>query len=287
MTFSACFLGFGEAGQTFASDARWQGAATGFDIKIDDPAHRAAKLTDFERCGVSACEQIGAAAQAPVVLSLVTADQSHSVAIQASDVLTNGTLFIDMNSVAPDRKRASADAVVGSGGRYVDAAVMAPVNPAGLGVPVLLSGPDADAGEAALRELGFTNVRVVGDTVGQASAIKMIRSVMIKGIEALTAECILAADRAGVSGEVLGSLGGEWAERVNYNLDRMLVHGLRRAAEMEEVHATLEGLGVPSFMTRSTVIHQRALGRLGLNPPPPTLEEKLEAISRKRKANAA
>lgn len=287
MTFSVCFLGFGEAGQTFAGDARWRGAAIGFDIKTDDPPQRAAKLADFERCGVSASAQIDAAALAPVVLSLVTADEAHRVAIQASDTLSRGTLFVDMNSVAPDRKRASAHAVTGAGGRYVDAAVMAPVQPAGLGVPVLLSGPDAEASEAALCELGFTNVRVIGDTVGQASAIKMIRSVMIKGMEALTAECILAANRAGVTGEVLGSLGGDWAEKVNYNLDRMLVHGLRRAAEMEQVHATLEGLGAASPMTGATLIHQRALGQLGLNPPPPSLEEKLEAISRKRKANAA
>ena len=119
----------------------------------------------------------------------------------------------------------------------------------------------------------------MGDKVGQASAIKMIRSVMVKGIEALTAECVLAAERAGVTAEVLGSLGPEWDAKADYNLDRMMVHGLRRAAEMEEVALTLEGLGAASGMTREAVALHRRLGRLGVTPPPEGLSAKIEKIT--------
>jgi hypothetical protein len=169
-----------------------------------------------------------------------------------------------MNSVAPATKRAPRRRWRPAGGRYVDVAIMAPVNPARLAVPLLLSGAEAAAAAKALAALGFSHVRVVGPQVGEASSIKMIRSVIVKGIEALTAEAMLAAHAAGVAGEVLRSLDGSerpapWAERADYNLDRMLVHGRRRAEEMEEVVRTLEGLGVEPLMTRATVTRQREI----------------------------
>jgi 3-hydroxyisobutyrate dehydrogenase-like beta-hydroxyacid dehydrogenase len=140
--------------------------------------------------------------------------------------------------------------------------VLAPVNPARLDVPLLLAGVAAGEAEAALRQLGFTSVRVVSGEIGQASAIKMIRSVMVKGIEALTAEMMLAAHAAGVTDEVLASLDASdkpmsWKDRAAYNLERMTTHGLRRAAEMEESVKTLESLGIEPVMTRGTVLRQR------------------------------
>jgi 3-hydroxyisobutyrate dehydrogenase-like beta-hydroxyacid dehydrogenase len=170
-----------------------------------------------------------------------------------------------MNSVAPETKRAAAAAIEARGGRYVDVAVLAPVNPARLAVPLLLAGPAAEEAEAALRQAGFTNVRAVGAEVGKASAIKMIRSVMVKGIEALTDEMMAAASAAGVADEVLASLDASekvqsWSDRAAYNLERMAVHGSRRAAEMEESAKTLAALGVEPVMTRGTVQRQRQAG---------------------------
>jgi 3-hydroxyisobutyrate dehydrogenase-like beta-hydroxyacid dehydrogenase len=221
------------------------------------------------------------------VLSLVTADQALSAARNAAQHLSPGTLFLDMNSVAPQRKQAASEAIAAAGGRYVDVAIMAPVQPKALTVPLLLSGPRADEAAALLTEIGFSNIRAVGDRIGQASAIKMVRSVMIKGIEALTAECLLAADAAGVTEDVLASLGEDWAERADYNLERMLVHGHRRAAEMDEACATLESLGVDPLLTRGTVARQRALGNLGSGAAPKSLAEKLSLISTSRKQDAA
>ena len=114
-----------------------------------------------------------------------------------------------------------------------------------------------------LAELGFTNLRIVGAEVGRASAIKMIRSVMVKGIEALTDEMMAAAAAAGVADEVLASLDASeaarpWVQRAAYNLERMATHGARRAAEMEESAKTLQSLGVEPLLTRATVQRQRA-----------------------------
>lgn len=284
MDNTVALIGFGEAGSTFASAGAWEQAARVFDIKADDPATAEAKRADYVAADVKACDTLAEALSGvPLALSLVTADQALGVAQQAAGLIGAGTLFCDLNSVAPPTKRAAAEAIEAAGGRYVDVAVMAPVHPARLNVPLLLSGAYAEEAAQMLAALGFANLRVVGDAVGRASSIKMIRSVMVKGMEALTAECVLAAQAAGVLDEVLASLDASekpkpWAERADYNLDRMLVHGIRRAAEMEEVVKTLEALGTGALLTRGTVTRQQALGTLGIALPPEGLAAKIAAI---------
>lgn len=260
MTDRLTLIGFGEAGRTFAGAADWKRRASVFDSKTGEPSTRAAMLAAYRQAGVNGCENpADAMNEATAVLSLVTADQSLVAAQYAASDIVSGTYYFDMNSVAPDTKRAAAKLVEAAGGHYVDVAIMAPVEPAGTAVPLLLSGACADQGASVLRALGFADVRVVGGDVGRASSIKMIRSIMIKGQEALTAEMMRAADKAGVADEVLASLGDGWAKRAEYNLERMKTHGMRRAAEMEEVAKTLASLGEEAVMTRGTIQRQREM----------------------------
>lgn len=260
MASTIALIGFGEAGSTFARAAKWGSSACAWDLV---PA-RAEAMAD---CGVTVAASAAEAVQgAGLVLSLVTADQALPAAQAYASELPQGAIWCDMNSVAPETKRAAAAAVEAVGGRYIDVAVLAPVDPARLAVPLLLSGEAAIEAESTLRAAGFSNVRAVGSEVGKASAIKMIRSVMVKGIEALTDEMMQAAQAAGVEAEVLSSLDASekprpWAERAAYNLERMHTHGLRRAAEMEESAKTLLGLGVEPVMTRGTVERQHQAGQ--------------------------
>ena len=255
----ATLIGNGEAGQAFDVDGRW----AAYDLLAD-------------RTRAPSLEQ--ALHGAEVVLCVVTADQALLAAEAAAAYIPAGVLYCDMNSVAPETKRAAAALIEAAGGRYVDVAVMAPVHPQRRGVPLLVSGPHADSALAALAGLGFTDARAVGPDVGRASTIKMLRSVMYKGVEALTAECLIACERAGVTDEVLASFGNDWASGADYRLDRMLVHGLRRAAEMHESSQTLLSLGVAPMMTENTVGWQQGLGDLKLSPVPKGLRAKLEAI---------
>jgi 3-hydroxyisobutyrate dehydrogenase-like beta-hydroxyacid dehydrogenase len=283
MAHRIALIGFGEAAQAFAAAAGWADDAAVFDIKTEAAETRAAKLADYARHGVTGYRSAHAAlAETPAVLSLVTADAGLAAAQDYARHLPADALWFDMNSVSPETKRAAETAVTTSGIRYVDVAVMAPVHPKRTSAPLLLSGPHAETGAAVLQGLGFQDVRCVGTRVGHASAIKMIRSVMVKGIEALTAECLLAAHRAGVVDEVLSSLGSDWTQKADYNLERMLAHGLRRAAEMEESARTLEDLGISPVMTRGTVARQRALGALGLAHPPQGLPAKLAALGKEQ-----
>ncbi|HEY1126004.1 MAG TPA: DUF1932 domain-containing protein [Sphingobium sp.] len=274
-------IGFGEAGRTFAAAGGWRQTARAYDIKTDHTGMAA----DEMRAAYAALDVIGceasreALADAQIVLSLVTADQATPAAQDAAQHIAPGTLFCDLNSVSPGRKRTNAAAIESAGGRYVDVAVMAPVQPAALNVPLLISGPHAEAAAEMLRNIGFAKIQICGAAIGAASATKMVRSVMIKGIEALTAEMVLAADAAGVTEGVLASLGGDWARTADYNLDRMLAHGTRRAAEMEEVAQTLHELGIDPLMTEGTIIRQRAMGAMLQGAPMPEgLDEKLDLV---------
>jgi len=279
MKLPVCFLGFGEAGQSFCSDKRWQGEAYGCDVKLEQDDNRLAKLNDFERFGVKAIEPVDTLSNGSnLILSVVTADQALKAAERVASFLKSGTLYLDMNSAAPTTKQTAATLMHDKGIDYIDVAIMSPVIPKKLDVPLLLAGVEADLAKSKLSELGFQNIRIVGEQIGQASAIKMLRSVMIKGIEALTSECALAAHRAGVVDDVFGSMGESWPSKADYNLDRMMVHGVRRAAEMDEVLKTLEDLGVEPLMSRGTVMRQRAIGSLGFNPPPTNLTKKLEKL---------
>lgn len=269
-------IGFGEAGSTFARAGQWGSSARAYDIRDDRRAM-------MRECGVTASPSAEEALMgAGIVLSLVTADSALAVARDYAPFLTPGTIWCDMNSVAPETKRKAAACVEEMGGLYVDVAVMAPVDPAALSVPLLISGEAAAGAMANLNALGFGRTRIVGEEVGRASAIKMIRSVMVKGLEALTAELVLAADSAGVLDEVLASLDASekqvsWAERADYNLDRMIVHGRRRAAEMRESAKTVTALGIAPMMTENTVNWQQAIGDLAISPPK-GLRAKIDAI---------
>ncbi|WP_157018094.1 NAD(P)-dependent oxidoreductase [Mesorhizobium xinjiangense] len=278
-------IGFGEASRAFVAGWGEKGAGriAAHDIKAADPLEAPA-MEEAAGALALAChaEPAPALAEAQVAFCLVTADQALVAAKTAAPHLPPGLLWLDGNSCAPGTKRAAAKVVEEAGGRYVDMAIMAPVHPRLHRTPALLAGPHAGEAIAALGPLDM-DLRAAGDKVGDASSIKMLRSVMVKGIEALTAECILAARRAGVEGAVLASLqssdpGIDWQKRSAYNLERMMVHGARRAAEMREVAATLRELGLPDRMAAATALWQEELAALALDPGPDEAGERADRI---------
>lgn len=283
------FIGFGEAAAAFLTG--WRAAPiaalptclASYDRKTDEDATRADMQARQAAQGVAGCATPAVALEgAGAVFCLVTADQALVAAEAAAAHLPAGALWFDGNSCAPDTKRRAAQVIEGAGGRYVDMAIMAPVHPGLHRVPILIAGPHSDAALAELASLDMT-ARTVGDTVGRASSIKMIRSVMVKGLEALTAECFLAARRAGVEDEVIASLaashpGTDWRTRGAYNLERMMVHGTRRAAEMREVAVTVADLGLGGGMSAATADWQDRIADLGADPGMDDLIARADAI---------
>jgi 3-hydroxyisobutyrate dehydrogenase-like beta-hydroxyacid dehydrogenase len=256
---SLAVIGFGEAGRILAGGLCASGHfdVCAYDILVHDAAARGAMLAAAVERHVTMAETHGEAIRgARIIVSAVTAASSADVAREAASTLMPGQIFADLNSVSPGRKRANAKLIEGAGGRYVDVAVMAPLPPYGLKVPILLGGEAAADLAARLAPAGM-NFEIVADDVGTASAIKMCRSVMIKGIEALVVESLLGARHYGVEDRVLASLEEtfpqmNWDERADYLVSRVVVHGRRRAAEMREVAVTIEEAGFEPFMAAAT-----------------------------------
>jgi 3-hydroxyisobutyrate dehydrogenase-like beta-hydroxyacid dehydrogenase len=264
-----CFIGFGEAGQAIASGLRDAGVEhiAAWDILF--PQAEGAKLKQAveamgARLAASAAEAV---ASSDIIVAAVTAVSSLDAARSVAPHLAGNPYYLDINSVSPGRKQETARLLDGAA-RYVDVAILAPIHPKRHQTPLLLAGPHAQAVMPLLIDELEMRGAIASDQVGSAAALKMIRSVMIKGIEALTAECFLAAQRAGIVDEVAASLTNnyptlDWPKVIAYNLERMASHGIRRADEMEQSAATLTELGIAPLMTDRIVARQRELGELG------------------------
>ncbi|HXK54638.1 MAG TPA: DUF1932 domain-containing protein [Hyphomicrobiales bacterium] len=254
------FVGFGEAGGILAAAlAQRPGTlVSAYDILLDDPASAPAMAAKAAAAGVALCPSLSALlGGADLIFSAVTASAAADVASAAARYLKPGHSFLDINSVAPKTKQESARAIEACGAAYIEVAVMSPVPPKGLAVPLLLGG--AGSGEMARRLNGLgMNARSLGEEVGLASAIKMCRSVMVKGLEALALECLFAARHYGAEQQVLASLaasypGMGWDKDLpDYLVSRIAVHGRRRAAEMREVARTLADAGIPPRLASAT-----------------------------------
>lgn len=259
-----CFIGFGEAGHALSGHLQGH-QLSAFDTKHPHPL-LSARLSAR---GIQPSETLAAAIQgADWIFSLVTADQAAAAAGDCAKHIRHGQRFFDANSCSPGTKRANQTTIEAAGGHYIDVAVMSPVDPSFAATPLLISARQGATVTSELNDVGF-NARYVSEDVGRASATKMIRSIMVKGIEALTAECLLAARSLDLDASVIASLdksypGFNWSIRAGYNLERMAVHGIRRAAEMREVVKTLEEIGLPSVMTHGTVAWQQQVGDLNM-----------------------
>lgn len=255
------FIGFGEAGGILAADLAREHAVTMWDCKLNGPEREAMGKKPVIRAFRWEIRW-RRRWRGHAGFSTVTAGEALKVAQQAAALLQPGQYFLDLNSVAPETKRQAAEHFLP--GAYIDVAVMAPVPPARLQTPLLIGGPQAEAIAPRLQGLGL-NARYGASTVGQVSAIKMCRSVMIKGLEALTTECLFAAREYGVEEEVLSSLHhsfpslGWTGAFPDYLISRVAEHGIRRSEEMEEVVKTLRDVGSVGIMSEAIAKSQRQL----------------------------
>lgn len=267
-----CFIGFGEAGQAIASGLRGHGIETiaAWDIlfpSADGATLKAAGETMGARIATSAAEAVRGS---DIIVSAVTAASSLEAARSVAPHITGNPYYLDINSVSPGRKK-ETEAVLADKARYVDVAILAPIHPARHQTPVLLAGPFAETVMPLLIDELDMRGKIASPETGAAAALKMIRSVMIKGIEALTAECFVAARRAGIVDEVAASLKNnyptlDWNRTIEYNLERMASHGIRRADEMDQVVDTLRELGLEPLMAAATSTRQREMGKIGKEP---------------------
>lgn len=257
-------IGLGEVGQVLANDLHQAGGVDLcawdrlFAVDGSEP-WRAAGALPFLK---AASSMAGAIRGRGIVVSAVTAGECRAAAAEAAAALTPGTFYLDLNSVSPRTKVQAARVIEAAGGCYVEAAVMSPIAPKRIASPVWLGGPRARDFLPLAQSLGFTGAAVYSDALGAASAAKMCRSVIIKGMEALLAESLLTARHHGVEDAVLASLNdlfpvGDWRKLARYMISRSLQHGRRRAEEMREVARTVAEAGLDPWMSRGCVERQQ------------------------------
>ncbi len=256
-------LGFGEVGQILADDlTRTSGVAPFAYDPLFSRENSRPSLALKSRTNINATAtalELGRSCE--LIICAVTAAEDITAIRSIIGGIAANTWVMDLNSVSPDTKRRCADIVDEAGGRYVEAALMSPIGPKRIASPFLLGGPHAEAFLPLAHALGFTATSVFSGHVGAASATKMCRSVIIKGMEALLTESMLAARHYGVEKEVLASLadllsGGDWPTRAHYMISRSVEHGVRRAEEMREVAATVKAAGVDPLMSIACVARQ-------------------------------
>jgi 3-hydroxyisobutyrate dehydrogenase-like beta-hydroxyacid dehydrogenase len=265
------FIGFGEAGFTIASGLRSAGIT---DIEAYDIAWETADRGPLisERAGRAGVKLLKSSAalagRVDILFSAVTSSAALEAVEQTAMFLTTGHLYVDLNSVSPALKRRIGSIVSGRGAKFVEAAVMAPVAPYGHAVPMLLGGPHAETFAGLMRPFGMRLDPLAGE-LGTAAAVKMCRSIVVKGLEAILCECVLGASAYGAEAQVFASLqesfpGIEWRTLADYAMNRLVVHGERRAREMEEVAETLRAMGIDPIMAEATARRQDWSARQGL-----------------------
>ncbi|MEO7245206.1 MAG: DUF1932 domain-containing protein [Rubrivivax sp.] len=266
-TMNVALIGYGEVGRILAEDLRAQGlAVSAHDLKLGGPDGGPLREHAAGVGVVLAASHRAAVEGADLIVSAVTASQAVPVAAACAPGLGAGSFFLDLNSASPGAKIRAAALVDGAGGRYVEGAVMTSIPPYRLQVPLLLGGPHAAALLPPLAALGFAP-QVASERLGVASATKMCRSVMIKGLEAMVIESFTVARHHGVEDAVIASLhetfpGIDWERQAAYFFQRVIEHGRRRSEEVREVAETVREAGLDPWSADGTAERQARVADL-------------------------
>ena len=255
-------VGYGEVGRILAEDLRAQGmAVSAYDLKLDKASTAAPLQQHAAPHGVALLgSSAELAAGVDLIISAVTASQTVRVAQACAGSVQPGSFFLDFNSASPGAKQRAAAAIDAAGGRYVEGAVMTSIPPYRIKVPLLLGGSHAVDLSPRINAMGFVS-KVASDTLGVASATKMCRSVMIKGLEAMVIESFTTARHYGVEDAVVASLyetfpGIDWEKQAAYFFQRVIEHGRRRSEEVCEVPETVRDAGLTPWSASGTAERQ-------------------------------
>lgn len=284
------FIGFGEAAFHICSGLHEEGVTgiVAFDLMATDiqmgSLVRERAASAHVTLIPSLKEMLG---KSEVILCATSAKSALAIAKEAQPFLREGQLYADINSASPQVKREIGAVVGQTGALFVDVAVMALVPQHRHKVPMAVSGTGAHQFTEFLAPFGM-DITYINDRAGSSSAIKMLRSIFIKGLAALLLEALTASRKAGVEGEIMESIRETIEEQpfeklANLLLTRNAVTAERRVAEMGEVISCIEEMGLDSSISRATRAKLQALVEMDLktrfgHKPPAHYTQVLDAI---------
>ncbi|EJN12000.1 beta-hydroxyacid dehydrogenase, 3-hydroxyisobutyrate dehydrogenase [Bradyrhizobium sp. YR681] len=265
------FVGFGEAARCFAKHLV---AQTGIQVvafcqgKTNAPPYSQAFRAVAADCGATLVDRLEDLADADVIFSAVVVAVAAETGEAIARIIRPGCLVVDINAATPRTKQRVAAAVEARGGLFADANLMGSVDLYGAAVTLYTSGSGAERFAEVFKPLGM-RIDVAGPEAGTAAAVKMLRSVVTKGMEALLVEALTAATLAGVRDETMRGLCASMdATTFSKFLDMCVrsdvLHAERRAVEMDGVAAGLRELGFDPLMVTATAERLKVSARLGL-----------------------
>lgn len=292
------FIGFGEVGYEMSRGLRDAGLK---NITAYDPAQNHPVFSKIlrERVQAAGVELMATAQQAmekaEIVITAVTSDKALEVSRQVRPFLRAGIMYVDVAASSPQVKRDIWETIRDSGASFVDAAMMGPLALYQQKVPILASGTGAKRFLELMTPYGMA-IEYVSEAPGEATGIKLVRSIFMKGLAALELEMLEAACRMKVDHLVLDSLAVtmdslSFKKQLNRLITGTSVHAERRAHEMENVIEMLESVGVAPSMSRATYDRLHWLAGKGLREkfggkPPAKWEEVIQACEQSGSAKA-
>jgi 3-hydroxyisobutyrate dehydrogenase-like beta-hydroxyacid dehydrogenase len=289
------FMGFGEAGYHFARGLRDAGlpgivaySRSGAKAAADDPLRRRAAEAGVELlAGPKAlCER------ADLIIAVTQGSAALPALRSVRRYLQPGHIYVDASTAAVKAMEQAGRLLQGRA-EFVDAAIMGTVPLNGIKVITVASGAGAERFQTLLAPYGM-NIHVVSDKPGAASAMKLIRSVFMKGVAGLLLESLEAAQRYGLMEAVAADIAGSIDERPFEQIIKRFVcgtavHAERRVHEMSESLALLRSLGASTRMTRATRAMIVEIAGMGLRErfggrEPDTVKPVIEAVVNARRA---
>lgn len=265
MKYQLVFIGFGEAAYNIALGLKSEGfdSMAAYDVSAEDPKRGALIKSRAQEAGIPLLRLEEACAEGTFIASMNSAKVAVSVAKDIVPRLRAGQIFVDLNSAAPTVEEEIDKIPRAQGVTFCDAGVMGTVPGNRHKVPMFLSGDGARQFHDAFVPYRM-KLTLLDAPAGGASAIKMLKSVVMKGLPQLMFESFEAAEKYGVLGTLTESLSesinGKTVEKLaNTFIARTMIHAERRSAEMRDVVSTLESLNVDASMSKATVAKLDAL----------------------------
>jgi 3-hydroxyisobutyrate dehydrogenase-like beta-hydroxyacid dehydrogenase len=252
-------IGFGKVGSEFSKGFQQSGLfeVWVYDKILRDPLRRRrveeratelnVKLAGDNKSLTKACE---------IILSTVTVDAAVEVARETAPFLNKQKTYVDLNSTSPGTKREIAHIIEKTGANFIEGAILGTISSYGLQVPIMVCGKKAKKFQNLMNRMGM-NITYVGQVIGKASTIKMLRSVFAKGVETLLLEMLQGAVRYGVENYVMEDIckhmdSNSFLSIASNWLTTHAIHAERRFREMEQVVKTLREVGINPVMASAT-----------------------------------
>jgi 3-hydroxyisobutyrate dehydrogenase len=264
-------IGAGEVGRTYAKAVAEQSAHTAI---LCDPYPGDETLQFVREAGLELHREAGTwLADVDRAWLCVTGDLALTVCGHLLSHLGPAAVIVDLTTAAPGDKRSAFRRAAERGVRYVDAVILGAIALTGVATPLLAAG--ATSAEAMREFAGLgAPVRVLPQAeAGDAAALKLLRTILTKGLEALAVECLVAAEKQGIRAELCDAMSDVDAAGFANFLDMLvrthIQHSARRLHEVQRAEAQLSSLGLPASMVlASQQVFARTTRSAAQNPPP-------------------